>query len=414
MQPRSAQADAGNGPGPWTIDGLRGRWGRVRETRPEGSVWPDPRQELLLMAGLQPEEEAWQAWRAWSRAAGSRPLDGSSRQLLPMVYRNLCDQVARDPRLAALKDVYRLTWLRNQRLFHLLRATLERLHDAEVATLVFKGAALVPLYYPDAGARGMGDFDVLVPVEGFDRAVRVLESTGWQSLYWDPHRFDPRFEHAIPLLDPQGNSVDLHCHVLMASCGPETDRDVWEASIPLDVQGVPSRTLCPTDALLHACVHGVNWVENPQHRWVADAVLLTREAPGGIDWDRLVRFARARGLTPMVLPPLGYLRESFGIPVPPAVLRDLRESRVSPADRRRYELWTRRPRGRPVARLLHHWYMYTQGLGDVGWSRRMASLPEYLRFWAQTDRLSGIPARLVVKSVRVLGYRLGLYRYWDG
>jgi hypothetical protein len=57
--------------------------------------------------------------------------------------------------------------------------------------------------------------------------------------------------------------------------------------------------------------------------------------------------------------------------------------------------------------------MFHRGVCDVGPVARVRAFPDYLRFWAQTDRLWKIPVSLSVKGMRVLGRRLGLYEYWD-
>ena len=86
---------------------------------------------------------------------------------------------------------------------------------------------------------------------------------------------------------------------------------------------------------------------------------------------------------------------------------------VSFSDRLRFGVWMKSSRGRPLALLLHHWTMFSRGLGRAGAVERARGLHAYLRFWANTDRIWKIPAVLATKGVRVIGHRLGLYRYWD-
>ena len=391
---------------------LSGRWFAGRGHVAADSVWPGPREELLLQSALLEGAAALDAWRAWSAGADLDRIDGRSAQILPLVYRNLSRERSRDPGLEALKPRYRFTWARNQQVFRLLKLTLQRLHAAGIETLVVKGAALIPCYYEDAGARGMGDFDVLVREERFQEALEMLREMGWMSPYWEPEHFDTRFKHAINLLDSDGHSVDLHCHLLMACCARGDDTDFWEGSRPVTIAGVETRTLCAADHLIQACVHGLNWVKDPPLRWVADAVTLIR-SPEGIDWERLIRTTGRLKLTIQVVESLAYLERTFGPLVPVEVVGRLRAVPVTRADRQRFRLGTKNRRGHPLALFLHHYHMYARGVGEAKPGERLRAVPEYLRFWAHTDRLWKIPLRLGLKGWRVVGYRLGVYRYWD-
>lgn len=391
----------------------RGAWFEGASRPAAGAVWPGPAQELLLRAALSQGAEAAEAWRRWTESVDPDEIDPASAQVLPLVYRNLVDQGIEDDRLASLKPRYAVTWARNQRNFRLLNGILERLGAAGIETLIFKGAALIPLYYRDSGVRGMGDVDVMIRPERFSDALHLLGEAGWKTLSWRPEVFDTRFQHALALYDEIGNSVDLHCHLLMACCEPGADLPFWEASRPFQVEGAPTRTLCTTDHLLQACVHGLNWVQVPPIRWVADAITMLRVAPDEVDWDRAHRLALERDMALPVREALGYLHRAFDAPVPADTLRRLGSIPVSYSDRLRFGVWMKSSRGRPLALLLHHWTMFSRGLGRAGAVERAHGLPAYLRFWANTDRIWKIPAVLATKGVRVIGHRLGLYRYWD-
>ncbi|MGH7571512.1 MAG: nucleotidyltransferase family protein [Gemmatimonadota bacterium] len=379
----------------------------------EGAVWPRPDQELLLHAALSRGDEAVAAWRRWADEVDLDALDPGAGQILPLAYRNLVDQGVQDERLAALKRRYAFTWAQNQRMFRMLGGILRLLHAAGIETLVFKGAALVPLYYRDGGVRGMGDVDVLVRPERFHEAARALGEAGWGTHFWSPELFDTRFEHALAFFDAADNSVDLHCHLLMACCERDADLDFWEASRPLQVDGMTTRTLCATDHLVQACVHGLNWVRVPPIRWVADAITVLRAAPDDIDWDRLELLAREREIALPTGAALAYLNRAFATPVPDETMRRLEAIPVSRGDRLRFGVWMENARGRPLALILHHWAMFSRGVRGAGPLERVHGLRDYLRFWAHTDRVWKVPVVLTQKGLRVVGHRLGLYRYWD-
>lgn len=390
-----------------------GMWSASPGRSAEGAVWPTPNQELLLRAALSQGADATTPWRRWRDEVELDELDPGSAQILPLAYRNLVDQGVGDERIDALKPWYAVTWAQNQRTFRLLAEILRRLHAAGIETLVFKGAALIPLYYRDAGVRGMGDVDILVRPERFREAARVLGEAGWRTQFWRPELFDTRFEHALAFFDAANNSVDLHCHLLMACCEPDADVLFWEASRQLEIEGVRTRTLCATDHLVQACVHGLNWVRFPPVRWIADAITVLRVAPDEIDWDRVELLAREREITFPIAAALDYLARVFAAPLPAVTARRLEAIPVSPTERLRFGVWMEDTRGRPLALLVHHWIMYSRGVRGADALERARGLAAYLRFWAHTDRVWKIPLMLAVKGLRVVGHRLGLYRYWD-
>ncbi|MGI9037743.1 MAG: nucleotidyltransferase domain-containing protein [Gemmatimonadota bacterium] len=390
---------------------LRGAWGVGADSRKAGSVWPTPEQEILLRAGLLDAPASIEAWRSYVGSLEPGEMHGGTHEILPLVYSNLRHIAQADDRLESIKPYYFRAWGRNQTAFRILRDVVPLLEDAGIETLIIKGAAVVPLYYEDNGARGMGDIDVLVRVESFGDAVERLREAGWRTFYWHPDHFDVRFEHAIAFLNERGESVDLHCHLLMACCEPGADDRFWQSSRSVEIEGVRTRTLSAEHHLIHTCVHGMNWVQEPLVRWVTDATRIIRSTDV-IDWESLVSTAAERGVAPAVGPPLDYLRRTFDLPVPVEVIRDL-ERASTRADARRLETWTRNTRGRPIRLLRHHWSMYRRGVRDLTWTEKLAVAPDYLRFWFHVHRLRDIPPRLGLKTARVIGRALGFYRYWD-
>ena len=143
-------------------------------------VWPTWEQELLLKAALLKNEAVHKAWRDLKPFMEGMLHDKDVESLFPLLYRNLSSQGIRDPFLEKLKHHSMLAWSLNQRIFQCLRLTLPLLHEANIQTVLLKGAALIPLYYQDYRARRMGDFDVLVPESQFENACELLQDEGWK------------------------------------------------------------------------------------------------------------------------------------------------------------------------------------------------------------------------------------------
>jgi hypothetical protein len=166
-----------------------------------------------------------------------------------------------------------------------------------------------------------------------------MERAGWAA-YPAPVRaeyLDTRFTHAVLFHNARARGLDLHCHILDMSWEPGADETFWTASVPVSLRGEPTRTLCPTDHLLHLIVHGLIWVDPPPIGWIVDAMTVLRKG-AAIDWARLIAVARERRASLFVAAGLRYLVGRFDAPVPPAVLAELDALPVSRHARREYDV----------------------------------------------------------------------------
>ena len=200
----------------------------------EGCFWPTQLQELLLRAALlegRIAEDAWKEWRSCVDIDDVDRLDPGSYRLLPLLYRNLHSHMEEDPIMMKLKGVYRLTWYKNQMLFHTITSLLRSFQHAGIDTMVLKGAALTLLCYKDYGLRPMNDFDVLV------HTGEAMPLSGYSG-NWDgnPWRFNPDEEYisvsySHGFADKAGREIDLHWHIFSQCRTPDADADFWEDAV---------------------------------------------------------------------------------------------------------------------------------------------------------------------------------------
>jgi Uncharacterised nucleotidyltransferase len=299
-------------------------WGAVALQR---DAWPSPAQELLLSATLMPDERALHAWAQVRAQIDIAGLDGATLALLPALRKNLLALGVDDELLSLFKGVHRYSWARNQMLLAPMIPMVQALERAGIATLLLKGAAFVADTRLDAGMRPMNDIDVLVPTGQTRAAIDVLVEMGLAPVgevpAWYVAEYAPRFVPSHGFRDELDRQLDLHWHVLHASCQPEADDDFWAAAESIELLGVRTRALCPSDELLLVILHGLRWNAIPTYRWVVDAALLCAGAIGPIDYDRLVEQARKRRVTVTLAAGLDYLRRVADSPVPPRIVRAL-------------------------------------------------------------------------------------------
>jgi hypothetical protein len=339
---------------------------------------PDELQSLLLHAALSGDEYADEAWaRAKHVAQTPQLLDHASYRLLPQLYRNLLDAGVAEPQLAKLKGIYRHSWYSNQRLFHQSADLLRELHDAGIETLVLKGAALSILHYRDAGSRPMEDFDVLVHRSDAARTAALLEAAGWQQVNtaW-PTETMFRVVSSVGFKHARGSEVDLHWNPLYEVV-PEDP--FWQHAVPLEIGGVSTLALDPTDQLMHVCVHGLSWFPAPL-RWISDAVVVARSQDPGVDWERLAEQATRWHLSARMETALELLQKSFGVPVPDATLERLRRSRRPLSERIGHRVLTRPPEHFVLPAVFWDRYCRMRNVRESGYEWRGLPLTRFPRY----------------------------------
>ncbi|MCK4818187.1 nucleotidyltransferase family protein, partial [bacterium] len=234
---------------------------------PEGGWCPTKEQGLLLRASILQGKEAIEALQEWKANINIAHLDHGSQRLLPLLYHNLRSQGIDDSFMNRFKGVYRLTWYKNQLLFHHVTNLLQSFYNDGIQTMVLKGAALSIFYYRDYGLRPMADFDILVQSEQASAAINLIIKSGWKPKHQKLlENFPEIYFSAINAFHFESTNrceLDLHWHLLRECCYPGADDDFWENAVSANIHDVSTQILNPTDQLLHVCVHGAEWNPMP-------------------------------------------------------------------------------------------------------------------------------------------------------
>jgi hypothetical protein len=78
--------------------------------------------------------------------------------------------------------------------------------------------------------------------------------------------------HGLNLRHPAGGEIDLHWE-LLRNCFAGSD-SLWPAACPLPLEGATLQTLCPADHLLQALAQPAEWDVIRPIRWLADARMI--------------------------------------------------------------------------------------------------------------------------------------------
>ncbi|MCU0760468.1 MAG: nucleotidyltransferase family protein [Steroidobacteraceae bacterium] len=369
-------------------------------------LFPTREQFLVLKAALGGRDEALAAYGEWRRTLDvSREFDHEVFRLVPLLYDNLRRHGVEDDLTGRLKGAYRMSWVKAHRLAAETKPILDEMTGAGLEVLALKGAPLGLLYYGNPALRPMGDFDFVVRPDEARRAVSLVEARGyvpWRAVDADVLRY----RHAMGYKRADGHEFDLHWHVVFDFCDDAADAWFWQTSVPFELLGHRVRTLDATRTLLHTLVHGIRWNEEPPVRWIADAMVLLRQAAGEIDWPALLQFGERRGVARRLWLGLTYLRDYFDAPVPDAAIARLGRRRAS---------WLERLENRTILRSFHEVHAgalgpllcelapfgrYARGRGPLFLA---AGFPDYLRHAWQLGSRAEIPGYLARRFLKRLG-----------
>lgn len=308
---------------------------RIAESR--GGCTPDAGQALFLKACLAPPHMAIALWQEWKTTHTLEVIDESLFRQLALLYHSLQAAGFEGPEMPVLKGLARRTWVLNQKVFRRATELIDAFGAQRIPVLLLKGMALSAAYYPTPYLRSMSDSDVMVPHARVDEAIAILLRRRWRPLFPMPDGYIRKW-HGCTFVNEEREELDLHWDLF---AGYTRNRECWTRSLPFYYQERPVRLLCPTDNLLHVCLHGYRW--NPLHplRWVADACIILQRRSAEIDWATAVHEAACQQMSLRLSKSLSYLKKEFAAPVPDAVLAALAAIPISAQEARATALLTR-------------------------------------------------------------------------
>lgn len=217
--------------------------------------------------------------------------------LLPSVWPCLTAEEKTDTSdvLEGLELAHTLNTQRNAALLAQLQEVAPCLNAMGVEPVLLKGIAhLSTKLWPTAGARLLGDIDLLVPADAvapaFD-ALDELADLGTQES-GNPELTD-REKHALPVQGAGGVApVELHHSLYRLSLrGVAPAADIIAAATPIQVGKGQAKVPSPTDQVLIAALHGPfsgGYLEPlAQMRDLLDIVFLQARHGDAIDWTRI-------------------------------------------------------------------------------------------------------------------------------
>lgn len=369
------------------------------------SIWPNIRQKNLLKAAVLEGNSAIEAWNQIVEA-DLRTISRYEKQLLPLIYNNLCVKqgIKSIQEREFLKKEYLTVYANNSYLFKSFQEPLKKIIENKIPVLAIKGMAFLSLYYKNIGARPSTDIDILVPEDAFYQTAQILQEMGWKTFKCCPLKiYNPRMTHALEYFDDFGNNIDLHCHLLHTNCNENANDEYWMAAEDFEFNNIKIKTLCPTDHLIHICVHGLVWNRAPSVRWIADAMCILNQT--NIDWKRVIVLAQKKGISLFLLHAFRYLKEEFSANISREILDKLESVKVSIVDRHIFDLVQIQKNS---LRKLHQYLIYT-AYRNCRNKTVFSFVIEYLKLACATDKLILVPFKLPIKIIKKIAKKLFSY-----
>ncbi len=184
--------------------------------------------------------------------------------------------------------------------------------------------------YGEMALRPFRDLDFLLRPDDVDRALTLLETLG----YLQPSTLSPNqdrhfrlyaCQYRIPRRDARV-WIEPHWALSQHIFAVDLDHEaLWERAVSVDIDGHRARRFAPRDELLVLCIHGFTeqW---RRLKWICDIAEFVR-ANRAIDWDALMREARAVGCARILVLGLVLAHDLLDAPVPDRVFAH-RDSRL--------------------------------------------------------------------------------------
>ncbi len=244
--------------------------------------------------------------------------------------------------ISMLRDEYHRTSLANMKIYHELSGLLSCLAREHIPVLLLKGAYLARFVYAYEAMRPMEDVDFLVHPEHYAKAIRVLLAYGYERAHEEEHwdGINP-IERHVAVTIRRGTTFELHrTFDLSPTATRATADEAFARAVRVAVDGAEAFAMSPEDLLLHVAMHA-----SFQHgfalgvRVLCDVAVILERWGDSLDWDAVVRRARAWHADRGIWLTFSLAEELAGVTVPPEVSESLRPT--EPAERFRAAARTR-------------------------------------------------------------------------
>ncbi len=254
-------------------------------------------------------------------------------RLSPAVFERLSRSDASDAIPAAelkrLKDAYFANMGKSAGMIQNLAKVMNALQMAGIEALTYKGPILANEAYDDPSVRQFDDLDIIVRKRDLQRARDSIEAEGYDPCLALPEAIERspfRPEKPYLLRHRDGShDIDLSCRLMHDYFSFELPEEaIWEGSRLYEVDQHSIPTLSREALFVTLCVHGSKHLWS-RPSWIGDIAGLLSKNADSMDWEEIIRLARATDGLRMVLLGVSLAETFFAAPCPPILKRLLDE-----------------------------------------------------------------------------------------
>ncbi|MDX6521681.1 MAG: hypothetical protein QOJ31_441 [Gaiellales bacterium] len=231
--------------------------------------------------------------------------------------------------LSLLTTVYHLNLTHHMKVIGDVARLGEALDGHQIPFMVVKGPVLAEVVYPRNDLRAYDDVDLVVPRRRFADAISALIGAECDVLDRNWRRIRREMRGQVHMTARYGTSVDVHWHLLNRGSVRSAFRlemdELFERARPVSLDGPRVMTLDPIDTLLHLALHA-GLSGGAKLSWLKDIERAAAVEP--IEWDELVRRARAWGAGEVIAVSFRRSRSLLDAPIPDGVVEALSGNRV--------------------------------------------------------------------------------------
>lgn len=229
-----------------------------------------------------------------------------------------------------LQKLYLSNQSRNRRLYRIIGDISKAFEEAGIRCMGLKDVQLAWEVYPDIGLRPMGDIDILIHRQEYEKAAMCMADLGFVPLPNPDIPYTLKYAWAHHFHRPTDNVwVDLQWNVLQIEWDTyqegnfdfEIDR-MWRGANFMMMDDYEVLVPKPEDMLFHLCLH----LEG--HRYAelvlfCDIVELLRHYDGQLDWQYFVEITKRYKVESSVYYVLFLIEHLFKTILPPSLLQEL-------------------------------------------------------------------------------------------
>jgi O-antigen/teichoic acid export membrane protein len=304
--------------------------------------FPNSKEIRFLKLALSTDADFPHLWKEWKDSIIFNDIDYATMRLLPFIYLRLEKLGVNDELAPRIKGIYRLAWVKNQRLLAAVKEIAKICDDEKIPLILLKGIPLLLFAYQNTGARFLGDADILIPPSYATRIMPILKQKGWKHTKpWvaDNNNPTPSIFHVIKSSELKNSSdleLDIHWGIfhtnrllktrdmfLLRDSSAIKFRDRYiDHSIPATIYDIPCRRLSNEDMLIHIIVHGAGGNVHRTLRWVIDVALIIENM--GINWNLLLERTNEFGFGVEIAVGFEFLTKNFNFKIPDEFIAKLK------------------------------------------------------------------------------------------